>query len=319
MLVHKFRTYLTIVANRCKLDNMDKKIKQNTNSVCNICPRKCGVNRTKTKGFCGADDNVKISKVMLHHFEEPCISGLENGVGSGAIFFAGCNLKCVFCQNYEISYFGKGKIYSIAKLVETIKNLERMGAYNINLVTPTHFTEQILKALKIYKPKIPVVWNSGGYESVETIKKLEGFVDIYLVDLKYASNELAKRYSKADNYVQNNQAVIKEMVRQQSKNIYENGLMKKGVIIRHLVLPTHSSDSLKCLDFVANEIGKSACVSLMSQYEPVFNAKDYPEINRKITPIEYKRVVNHALKLNLMNCYTQDLSSADCKKYTPKF
>lgn len=224
----------------------------------------------------------------------------------------------MFCQNYEISHLNKGEYKTIEDLVDIIKQLEQAGALNINLVTPTHYTEQIIEALNIYKPKIPVVWNSGGYETVETIKRLKGVVDIYLVDLKYASDDLASKYSKAPNYVNNNQAVIKEMVSQQPKNIFENGLMKKGVIIRHLILPTHTDDSVKCLDFVAKELGADCIVSLMSQYEPQYQAKDYPEINRKLTPIEYKRVVSHAIKLGMMNCYTQDLSSAD-SKYTPKF
>lgn len=285
---------------------------------CNICPRQCNVDRTKLAGFCMQTDKLKISKVMLHHYEEPCISGAESDKGSGAIFFTGCNLKCVFCQNYEISHLNKGEYKTIEDLVGIIKQLEQAGALNINLVTPTHYTEQIIETLNIYKPKIPVVWNSGGYETVETIKRLKGLVDVYLVDLKYASDDLASKYSKAPNYVKNNQAVIKEMVRQQPKNIFENGMMKKGVIIRHLILPTHTDDSIKCLDFVAKELGADCIVSLMSQYEPQYQAKDYPEINRKLTPIEYKRVVSHAIKLGMMNCYTQDLSSAD-SKYTPKF
>lgn len=287
-------------------------------NLCNICPRKCNVDRTKSMGFCKQSNKVKISKVMLHHFEEPCISGNEKGNGSGTIFFAGCNLRCVFCQNYQISHLGKGKDISIKALANIFKKLEKQGAYNINLVTPTHFTNQIIEALKLYKPNIPVVWNSGGYETVETIKRLEGLVDVYLVDLKYSSNELALKYSKAKDYVENNQEVIKEMIRQQPKNVFENGLLKNGVIIRHLILPTHTDDSLKCLDFVYKNFGKDCIVSLMSQYEPQYKANEYPEINRKITPLEYKRVVNHALKLGMMNCYTQELSSAD-SKYTPKF
>ena len=293
-------------------------MKNTTSNLCNICPRACNVLRDKQVGFCNQTDKLRISKVMLHHYEEPCISGTENDKGSGAIFFAGCNLKCVFCQNYEISYFNKGKNISIKKLVKIFKRLERAGALNINFVTPTHFTNQIIEALKIYKPQIPIVWNSGGYETKATIEQLSGLVDVYLVDMKYASDELAMRYSKASNYVKNNQEVVLEMVRQQPKNVFENGLLKNGVIIRHLILPTHTDDSLRCLDFVANNIGKDAIVSLMSQYEPRFKAVEYPEINRKITPLEYKRVVHHALELGLMNCYTQDLSSAD-SKYTPKF
>lgn len=285
---------------------------------CNICPRKCNVSRNKNVGFCKQSNKLRISKVMLHHFEEPCISGTEADKGSGAIFFSGCNLKCVFCQNYVISHQNKGRNVSVKYLVKIFKKLEKLGALNINLVTPTHFTSQILQSLKIYKPKIPVVWNSGGYESVETIKELEGFVDIYLVDMKYASNLLAEKYSFAKDYVENNRKVVGEMVRQQPNNIFENGIMKKGVIIRHLILPTHTDDSCECLKYIAASVGKNAIVSLMSQYEPQYKAKDFAEINRKITPLEYKRVVNCALELGMMNCYTQDLTSAD-SKYTPKF
>lgn len=289
-----------------------------SNELCNICSRACNVDRKHGFGFCGKGEKVCISKVMMHHFEEPCISGLEKDKGSGAIFFGGCNLKCVFCQNYKISQFNKGKNITIKQLANIFKKLEKQGAFNINLVTPTHYTNQIIEALKIYRPKIPIVWNTGGYESADTIKKLEGIVDVYLVDLKYASNELALKYSKAFDYVENNQSAIIEMVRQQPKNIFENGMIKQGVIIRHLILPTHTADSIECLNFVAEHVGKNAIVSLMSQYQPQHNAQMYPEINRKITPLEYKRVVNYAVQLGMMNCYTQDLSSAN-SKYTPNF
>lgn len=285
---------------------------------CCVCPRNCNVNRQKYLGFCSQGENVKISLVMLHHFEEPIISGGEKDIGSGAIFFTGCNLKCVFCQNEPISHGGKGEEISVGRLAEIFKELENKGALNINLVTPTHFANQIIEALKIYKPSIPVVWNSGGYESVETIEKLKDFVDIYLVDLKYMSNELAFKYSKAKNYVENATKSIIEMRKNQPKDIIENGLMKKGVIIRHLVLPTHTADSLKCLDFINSNIGKETIVSIMSQFEPKYVPNDYAEIKRKITPLEYKRVVNHALNLGMTNCFTQDLTSADTK-YTPNF
>lgn len=285
---------------------------------CNICPRRCNIDRSANSGYCKQTDKVKISKVMLHHYEEPIISGEEKSNGSGAIFFTGCNLKCVFCQNYQISHRNKGKTVSIKKLANIFKKLEKMGAYNINLVTPTHFTNQIIEALKIYKPKIPVVWNSSGYESEETIKKLKDYVDIYLVDLKYMNNALATKYSHAPNYVENATKTIKQMKQHQPTDVIENGLMKKGIIIRHLILPTHTTDSVECLKFIHDNLGKDSIVSLMSQFEPVFQAKNYPEINRKITPLEYKRVVNYALKLDMQNCYTQDLTSAD-SKYTPKF
>ena len=285
---------------------------------CEICPRNCKIDRGKLKGFCGQTNKIKISKVMFHKFEEPVISGDEKSKGSGAIFFAGCNLRCVYCQNYPISHGGKGKSVTIKGLVRILKKLEKKGANNINLVTPTHFCEQILEAFKIYKPQIPVVWNSSGYETPQMVDKIKEIVDVYLVDLKYMDNELAKRYSKAPNYVENACESIKRMRKYQPKDIIENGLMKKGVIVRHLVLPTHTKNSIECLNFIANELGKDTIVSIMSQYEPRYDAVNYLEINRKITPLEYKRVINHAIKLGLNNSYSQDLSSAD-SKYTPKF
>ena len=255
---------------------------------------------------------------MFHHYEEPLISGEENTKGSGAIFFAGCNLRCCFCQNFPISHGNKGKIISVKKLANIFKKLEKKGALNINLVTPTHFSMQIIEALKIYRPQIPIVWNSNGYETKETIKLLKDYVDVFLVDLKYMNDELAHKYSKAKNYVENATLSIKQMKENQPKDIIENGLIKKGLIIRHLILPTHTSDSIMCLNFIHDEISEDSIVSLMSQYEPRYNANQHEEINRKITPLEYKRVVNHAIKLNMTNCFTQDLSSAD-SKYTPKF
>lgn len=285
---------------------------------CEICPRNCNIDREKQAGFCGQTNNIRISKVMFHHYEEPTISGENNSKGSGAIFFAGCNLKCVFCQNYPISHKNKGKNISVKKLANIFKRLEKKGALNINLVTPSHFTNQIIEALNIYKPNIPIVWNSNGYENESIIKKLKDYVDIYLVDLKYMSNDLSSKYSKAPNYVEVATKAIKQMKRNQPEDIIENNLMKKGLIIRHLVLPTHTNDSLKCLSFIHDEIGEDSIVSIMSQYEPRYEAVKYAEINRKITPLEYKRVISHALKLNMANCFTQDLSSAN-KKYTPKF
>ena len=285
---------------------------------CEVCPRACKIDRNKQTGFCSQTEKVRISKVMFHHYEEPLISGDEKAKGSGAIFFAGCNLKCVFCQNYPISHGNKGKYISVKKLAKIFKKLEKKGALNINLVTPSHFTLQIIEALKIYKPQIPIVWNSNGYEKKETIELLKNYVDVYLVDLKYMNNDIAFKYSKANNYVENATEAIKQMKINQPKDEMANGLMKKGLIIRHLILPTHTADSVKCLEFINDAIGTDSIVSLMSQYEPRYEAEKYPEINRKITPLEYKRVVNYALKLNMTNCFTQDLSSAD-SKYTPKF
>ena len=285
---------------------------------CKICPRNCNIERKCKVGFCGESEQIRISKVMLHHFEEPIISGCDEEKGSGAIFFTGCNLKCVFCQNEPISHGGKGEDVSVNDLVQIFKDLENAGAYNINLVTPTHFTNQIIDALNIYRPSIPIVWNSSGYENAETIKQLKDYVDIYLVDLKYMDNELALKYSKANNYVESATSAILQMRKNQPEDIIENGLMKKGVIVRHLVLPNHTADSLKCLDFVAKNLGEKTILSLMSQFEPTYVPDTMKEIKRKITPLEYKRVVSYAEKLNLMNAYVQDLSSADIK-YTPKF
>ena len=285
---------------------------------CNVCPRKCQINRSKQAGFCGQKEKIRISKIMFHHYEEPLISGDENSKGSGAIFFTGCNLKCAFCQNHPISHGNSGRNITIKKLIKIFKKLEKKGALNINLVTPSHFSMQIIEALKICKPNIPIVWNSNGYETKETIEKLKDFVDVFLVDLKYMDNTLSHKYSKAQDYVENATEAIKQMKQNQPNDIIENGLMKKGLIIRHLILPTHTSDSIKCLDFIHDEIGENSIVSLMSQYEPRYDAIKHPEINRKITPLEYKRVVSPALKLNMTNCFTQDLSSAD-SKYTPKF
>jgi len=283
--------------------------------ICDICPRACNINRTKQKGFCGTKDKLIINKVMLHNYEEPIISV---GKGSGAIFFSGCNLRCVFCQNFPISHIARGKSVSQKGLIKIFKKLERVGAANINLVTPTHFTAQIEEALKTYKPKIPVVWNSNGYENAEVIERLKGLVDIFLVDLKYMDNNLSLKYSGAKNYVENATRAIFKMKEIVSKDVITNGVMKKGVIVRHLVLPTHTDDRIKCMQFVLNNLGADTIVSIMSQYEPRYDAIKHPEINRKLTPLEYKRVVNFALEHNMNNCYTQDLSSAN-SIYTPKF
>ena len=285
---------------------------------CEICPRQCGINRLKQSGYCNQTEKVRISKVMFHHYEEPIISGEEHQKGSGAIFFTGCNLKCEFCQNYKISHQNKGKNISIKKLANIFKKLERKGALNINLVTPTHFTNQIIDALKIYKPNIPIVWNSNGYELDGSVEKLKGYVDIFLVDLKYMNNEIALKYSKASNYVENAKSAILKMREIQPNDIIENGLMKRGMIVRHLILPGYSADSVKCLEFIKNELGRETIVSLMSQYYPCYNAQKHNEINRRISLLEYKRVVNYALNSGMTNCYTQELDSAN-EKYTPKF
>lgn len=276
---------------------------------CNLCPRMCNVDRIKNNGFCLAPKDIIVSKIMLHKGEEPFLTS-ENDCGSGAIFFAGCNLKCVYCQNYKISHNIDGKKLSPKQLAETFKRLEKNGAGNIDLVTPTHYTTQIIEALKIYRPKVPVIWNCGGYENKETIKNLNGLVDIFLIDFKYFDNSLAIKYSHAPNYKENVISAITEMKQQIPQNKFINGKLTKGIIIRHLVLPNHVKDSFQVLDTIKSIIGETALVSIMSQYTPFGNAKNFPEINRTLTPLEYKAVIAHALKLNLKNALIQDLSSA---------
>lgn len=283
--------------------------------VCNLCPRKCNVNRDLKSGFCGVSNTLKVARAQLHFWEEPIISGTN---GSGTIFFSGCNLKCVYCQNYNISKENFGKDITTQRLAEIFKELENAGAYNINLVTPSHYVKQIVEALNIYKPKIPVVYNTSGYDSVEELKMLEGYVDVYLTDLKYYSSELSQKYSSAKNYFEVCSLAIKEMIRQQPKNVMENGLIKKGVIIRHMVLPNCIDDSFKVLEWIKNNLGEDVIVSVMGQYTPYFNASKFPEINRKLKPVEYKLVINHFNKLGLKNGFMQSLDSAD-ENFIPPF
>ena len=278
--------------------------------ICNQCPRHCKVNREKEVGFCGANNIIKISKVMFHHWEEPVISGGEKDKGSGAIFFSHCNLKCVYCQNYEISHFDVGKNYSEKELANLFKELENNGALNINLVTPTHYVENILNALKIYKPKIPVVYNTGGYDSPEELLKLCGYVDIFLTDFKYYDDKLAIKYSGCPNYFKNMQKCLKAMRKVCPKDEFCDGLMKKGIIVRHLLLPNNTDDSINVLKEIKNILGEKTYISLMSQYTPHGKAQDYAEINRKLKPLEYKRVKNYMLKLGFTNGFVQEMSSA---------
>lgn len=287
---------------------------------CNICPRNCGVFRTSALGFCGAKHKAQISKVMLHHFEEPIISGEADDIshGSGTIFFSGCTLKCCYCQNSEISNSSNGKSVSSDVLASLFKQLEDAGAYNINLVTPTHFTDAIIEALKIYRPKIPIVWNTSGYETPETIKKLKPYVDIYLTDFKYFDSKISQKYSLASNYPENAKLSILEMRKNQPKDIIKSGLMQKGLIVRHLALPSHTKDSLDVIDWVSKNLGNKTYFSLMSQYVPMANAKNHPEINRKITALEYKILCKKLLELGFDNAFVQEHSSAE-STYTPNF
>lgn len=274
---------------------------------CNVCPRNCNVNREIKKGFC-KESSLKINKVMVHHWEEPIISGTK---GSGTIFFSGCNLKCIFCQNYEISSFNNGIEISVENLVEIMKKLEEMGVHNINFVTPTHFTNEIIKALKIYKSKIPIVWNTSGYEKIETIEKLKGYVDIFLFDLKYYDSKLSEEYSKAKdyfNFASESLIKAKEII---GEDIVVDGLMKKGIIIRHLLLPKNSNDSINIIDFVNEKLGNNVYFSLLNQYTPYYLAKEHKILKNKVTKLEYKRVVKHLINLGFDNAFIQEDSSSD--------
>lgn len=263
-------------------------------------------------GFCGLGTLPRVARIAPHNWEEPCISGER---GSGAVFFSGCTLRCVYCQNYEISAENKGRIITVEQLAKEFQRLESTGVHNINLVSPTPYVEAIKAALDIYKPSIPVVYNCSGYESVETINGLEGYVDVYLPDFKYSDNALAQKLSTAKNYAETALAAIGAMINQTGCNEFDNeGMMTKGVIIRHLVLPNHTKNSVEALRLLAENFD-SPTISLMCQYIPHGRAADFPELNRRITRREYDKVKKVLFDLNL-DGFVQDLSSAD-EKYIP--
>ena len=290
---------------------------------CNICPRKCNVDRSSGElGFCRAPEDFLVAKTMIHKWEEPCIAGER---GAGTVFFSGCNLRCVFCQNCEISRGNKGEIMTEAQLEAAIFSLVDSGAECVEFVTPTHYTPQIADLLREIKPRLtlPVVWNSGGYESVEALRELEGLVDVYLPDFKYFDGEIAKGYSSAQDYLPVATAALGEMLRQTGKPQFDDrGMMKRGVIVRHLVLPGHRSDSIAVLDHLAREFGADAfLLSLMSQYTPDFYAASgcgkYKNLTRRLTKFEYDSVMKKADELGFEG-YFQGIDSAS-KKYTPDF
>ena len=287
---------------------------------CTLCPRNCRVDRTSVKTvYCVMTSDITAALASVHMWEEPPISGTN---GSGTIFFSGCNLRCVFCQNHDISSENFGKTLSVERLSEIMLERQAAGVHNINLVTGVHFTPSIVEAVQRAREnglKIPIVYNSGGYESVETLKMLEGIVDIYLPDIKYYSKELSSKYSKAPDYFLRASEAVKEMYRQTGENTFdENGMLKKGVIIRHLVLPSCKSDSFKILDWIRSEIGEEAYVSILNQYVPVYKASEFKEINRRLMSLEYTRVIDHFFEIGLKNGYMQEKSSAS-SKYTPLF
>ena len=292
-------------------------------SICNICPRGCNIDRTTLKGYCGEGDKIRIARIAPHHFEEPPISHVN---GSGTVFFSGCNMRCVYCQNRDISRNGVGKEYTEKELIEAIIKLQESGVHNLNLVTPTHFADKIAKILAEMKSKnllsIPVVYNTSGYESIEALKALDGLVDIYMPDVKYFSSELSNKYSGAPDYFEIAILAIEEMLRQRGKYRYfesNPSLLESGVLIRHLVLPSHRKDSLEIINRIAERIDPSlVLLSIMSQYTPDFALDTpYPELHRRITSFEYSSVCDRAASLGFVG-FTQSRSSAS-SIYTPDF
>lgn len=286
--------------------------------MCGLCPRKCNVDRIKNLGFCNKTSKPEVARCGKHMWEEPPISGKS---GSGAIFFSGCNLKCVFCQNYEISTKGFGKEISEDRLCDIMLRLQDEGACNINLVTPTHFADKIVRCLDTVKHKlfIPVVYNCGGYELSDTINMLDGYIDIYLPDFKYFDDKYALMYSRAENYFNIASNAVNLMINQVGKPIIDkNGIMKKGVIIRHMVLPSLYKDSIKILQYLDKTYEKDEfLLSLMSQYTPNGRCSDIKNLNRKITTFEYEKVADYAASHGFKGFF-QEKSSA-CEKYTPAF
>ena len=286
---------------------------------CAICPHNCGINRLNNQiGRCKSKDTVKVALYSTHNFEEPCISGKK---GSGTVFFSNCNMNCVFCQNYEISQQGKGKEISIEELADIFIKQQKKDVENINLVTPTSYVPQIIEAIKIARGnglKLPIVYNTNGYEKVETLKMLDGFVDIYLPDFKYSDNELGKRLSKVDNYFEIATEALKEMYRQTGKAVFnDEGIMQRGMIIRHLVLPNHILNSRRVLKWI-NENMHDVYVSVMAQYFPTYKAKEIDDISRKLTKEEYEQIENYLYRLDLENGYIQELGEHE-EEYVPNW
>lgn len=287
---------------------------------CSLCPRLCGANRNNgTLGLCGFDNKLFVAKSMLHMWEEPPISGSR---GSGAIFFSGCNLKCIYCQNYKISSENYGKEITTEDLAKIMLDLEKKGAHNINLVTPTHYILHIRDAIRIAKKRglnIPIVYNSSGYESVNSLKLLDGLIDIYLPDLKYFDDINAMKYSKAFNYFNTAVDALDEMYKQVGKvKIDKDGVMRRGMIVRHLILPGQIDDSKNILRYLHCTFGDNIYISIMNQYTPVKQVKTIDLLNRKVTKKEYDDILNFAINLGINNCFIQDASSSS-KDFIPDF
>ena len=297
---------------------MLEKLKQ-----CEICPHRCGINRKEGKiGRCKASDKIKVALYWVHNFEEPCISGTK---GSGTVFFSNCNLNCIFCQNYEISQKGRGKEITIEELADIFLKQQEKGVENINLVTPTSYVVQIIEAIKIARKnglKLPIVYNTNGYENVDTIKMLDGYVDVYLPDLKYVDDELGEKCSKVKNYFEIATKAILEMQKQVGKTqINENGIMEKGIIVRHLVLPGHVENSKKVLRWLKENLNEENYVSVMAQYFPTYLVKEkeeYRDLNRKLTKEEWRNIEKFIDELDFKNGYIQELGEHE-EEYVPKW
>jgi putative pyruvate formate lyase activating enzyme len=289
---------------------------------CSLCPRQCFADRGENKtGYCGQTSALRVARAALHFWEEPCLSGEK---GSGTVFFCGCSLKCIFCQNSRISLGGSqtGRELGICELADTFLALEEQGANNINLVTGTHYVPQIAVAIVMARHQglsVPVVYNTSGYETTETLKLLDGLVDIYLPDMKYMSPSLAEEYSHAGDYFPVAAKAVKEMVRQVGRPVFdEQGLMKKGVIVRHLVLPGSTKDSRDVIRYLLNTYGNDIYVSIMNQYTPMEAVKDHPLLKRRVTPREYEKVVNYALDLGLEQGFIQE-GETSLESFIPDF
>ena len=286
---------------------------------CNLCPRRCGVDRRSQAGFCGAGAKVRIALVSLHQWEEPCLVGEK---GAGTVFFSYCNLRCVYCQNHEISHGGRGEEVTVERLAEIFLEQQARGAATLDLVTPTHYVPQIIAALDMARGKgfaLPVVYNSSGYETVAAIEALRGYVDIFLPDLKYREEASGSEYSAAADYFACASEAIKKMVEITGPvQFADNGQMKRGVLVRHMVLPGHRHESMALVKWLWETFGKNIQVSLMSQYTPMYKASEHKKINRRLTTFEYESVVDYALSLGLENAYVQERRSAS-EEYVPDF
>ncbi|MCI5648289.1 MAG: radical SAM protein [Fusicatenibacter sp.] len=288
--------------------------------ACSICPRNCRANRAEGKtGYCGVSSKILAARAALHYWEEPCISGRE---GSGTVFFSGCNLRCIYCQNFQIAKNETGREITVERLAEIFLELQEKGANNINLVTPSHYVPQIREAIQQAKNgglSLPIVYNCGGYEGVEALQSLEGFVDIYLTDFKYMDVDLAQNYSKAGDYPQIAMAALKEMVRQQPRPVIEeNGLMKRGVIVRHLLLPGAVKNAKAVVKYVYETYGNQVYLSLMSQYTPLAQVSGISPLNRKVTRREYERLIDYTLEMGVINAYIQEGETAR-ESFIPEF